>query len=76
MKQFNALEWILLMLAFSVCLVLIISVSGIVFKGNATPTEGAVAVRTAMIDLLKIIVGGIFGAFTALKSNNDKTKLP
>ncbi len=75
MKQFNALEWILLMLAFSVCLVLIISVSGIVFKGNATPTEGAVAVRTAMIDLLKIIVGGIFGAFTALKATNDKPKL-
>ncbi len=75
MKQFNALEWILLMLAFSVCLVLIISVSGIVFKGNANPTEGAVAIRTAMIDLLKIIVGGIFGAFTALKATNDKPKL-
>ncbi len=75
MKQFNALEWILLMLAFSVCLVLIISVSGIVFKGNANPTEGAVAIRTAMIDLLKIIVGGIFGAFTALKATNDKPKI-
>ena len=64
------------MLAFSVCAVLIISVSGIVFKGSSTPpNEGAVAIRTAMIDLLKIIVGGIFGAFTALKSTNDKNKI-
>lgn len=76
MKQFNALEWVVLMLAFSVCAVLIISVSGIVFKSSGVPNDGAIAIRTAMIDLLKIIVGGIFGAFTALKSSNDKNKLP
>jgi len=76
MKQFNALEWILLMLSFSVCLVLIISVSGIVFKTSGVPNDGAIAIRSAMIDLLKIIVGGIFGAFAVLKSSNDKNKLP
>lgn len=71
MKKFNSGEWVLLMLAFSVSIVIIIAVAGIVFKGNATPNEGATAIRTALIDLLKVIVGGIFGAIAVIKTNKN-----
>jgi hypothetical protein len=71
MKKFNAGEWVLLMLAFSVAVSILIGVGGIIFKGSANPTEGAVAVRTALLDLLKVIVGGIFGAIATLKSMKD-----
>ncbi len=73
MKKFNAGEWILLMLAFSVSGAILMGVAGIIFKGTSNPTEGAVAVRNALIDLLKVIIGGIFGAIATLKSiKNDK----
>jgi len=68
MKKFNSAELILLMFAFSVCLVIIISVGGIVLKGSSNPTDGAVAIRTALLDLLKIITGGVLGAVAASKS--------
>ena len=71
MKKFNAGEWVMLMLAFSVVGVILMGIGGIVFKGNANPTEGSVAVRNALIDLLKVIVGGIFGAIATLKSMKD-----
>ena len=71
MKKFNSSEWILLMFAGSVCLVIIMSVMGIVFKGSSNPNEGAVAIRAALIDLLKIITGGVLGAVAAAKSMND-----
>lgn len=77
MKKFNAGEWVLLMFAGSVCLVIIISVLGIVFKGNSSPNEGAVQTRAAILDLLKIIAGGVLGAVSAFKTmkddNNNRT---
>ena len=69
MKRFNAGEWVLLMLGFSVAAAIVISVSGIVFKGG-TPTDAAVQVRTALIDLLKVIVGGVLGSIATLKSTD------
>jgi len=74
MKKFNAIELILLMFAGSVCLVIIIAISGIVFKGNSSPNEGAVQIRVAMLDLLKIISGGVLGAIATLKSIKDGNK--
>lgn len=62
MKRFTASELILLMLAGSVCVVLVLSVAGIVFKGSAVPNEGSIAIRSALIDLLKVIVGGVIGS--------------
>ena len=74
MKKFNAGEWVLLMLAFSVAVAILIGVGGIIFRGSANPTEGSVAVRNALLDLMKVIVGGIFGAIATLKSINDGNK--
>lgn len=71
MKKFNAGELILLMMAGSVCLVILISVVGIVFKGTSSPNEGAVQTRAAILDLLKIIAGGVLGAVAAAKSIKD-----
>ncbi len=71
MKKFNAGEWVLLMLAFSVSGAILMGIGGIVFKGSANPTEGSVAVRNALIDLLKVIVGGILGAIATVKSMKD-----
>ena len=72
MKKFNAIEWILLMFTGAICLAILISVSGIIFKGNSSPTEGAVQVRTTLLDLLKIIAGGVLGAVSALKTMKDE----
>jgi len=58
-------EMIKLIFTGSVCIVIIISVLGIVFKGDKTPSEGSVAIRTALIDLLKVITGGVLGAIAA-----------
>jgi len=74
MKKFNAGEWVLLMLSFSVAVAILIGVGGIIFRGSANPTEGSVAVRNALLDLMKVIVGGIFGAIATLKSINDGNK--
>ncbi len=68
MKKFNAGEWVILMLAFSVGATILIGVLGIVFKGSVDPSDGATAVRTALIDLLKFICGGIFGIVATLLS--------
>ncbi len=73
MKNFNAFEWVILMLTFSVSIVIVISVLGIVFKGSTAPNPGAVEIRSALIDLLKVIVGGIFGAIATIRSTNDKS---
>lgn len=72
MKKFNAVEWILLMFAFSVAVAILIGVGGIIFRGSANPTEGSVAIRNALLDLMKVIVGGIFGAIATLKSIKDE----
>jgi len=72
MKKFNAGEWVLLMLAFSIAVAILIGVGGIIFRGSANPTEGSVAVRNALLDLMKVIVGGIFGAIATLKSIKDE----
>ena len=73
MKRFNAGEWVLLMLAFSIAAAILIGVGGIIFRGSANPTEGSVAVRNALLDLMKVIVGGIFGAIATLKSIKNDT---
>ena len=71
MKKFNAGEWVLLMLAFSVSAAIVFSVVGIVFKGSSSPTESAVVIRTALIDLLKVITGGVLSAIALTKTNKD-----
>ena len=74
MKKFNAAEWVILMLAFSVSMAILMGIGGIVFKGSVNPNEGSVAVRNALLDLLKFIVGGIFGAGIFKSLNNDNGK--
>jgi hypothetical protein len=71
MKKFNAGEWVLLMFAFSVSAAIVFSVVGIVFKGSSSPTESAVVIRTALIDLLKVITGGVLSAIALTKTNKD-----
>ena len=73
MKKFNAGEWVLLMLAFSVSATILVGITGIVLKGAANPSEGATAVRIALTDLLKYIVGGLLGilALTMSKKKED-----
>ena len=68
MKKFSAGELVVLMFAFCVGATIVIGVLGIVFKGSATPTDASVAVRTALIDLLKVIVGGVLGIVATLLS--------
>ena len=73
MKNFKITDWILFLFACSISLVIVISVIGIVFKGTTPPNEGAVQIRAALIDLLKYIVGGIFGSMgTAAIMKTDK----
>jgi len=75
MKKFNAGEWVILMFAFCIGATILIGTLGIVFKGSATPTDASVAIRTALIDLLKFICGGIFGTVTTLFSiKKDKNE--
>jgi len=61
---------ILLIFAGSVCIVLVTSILGIVFRGSENPSEASVAIRTALIDLLKVITGGVLGAIATSKNNN------
>jgi len=77
MKKFNAGEWVLLMLAFSVAATILTGILGIVIKGSANPTEGATAVRTALIDLLKYIGGGVLTIVAQMltKKKEDGTKI-
>ena len=57
-------EWILLMLSFCVTASILITIVGIVFKGKET-NEQSLTVRTALIDLLKVIAGAVIGAVSA-----------
>jgi cytochrome b subunit of formate dehydrogenase len=59
MKKFNAGELLLLMLGFCVTATILTGIVGIVIKGSANPSEATTAVRTALIDLLKYIAGGL-----------------
>jgi hypothetical protein len=74
MEKFTAVEKMLMVFVCSICLVLLISVIGMAFY----PTNSInVGLREAVIDLLKFIVGGIFGAISAnLKLKSDKDILP
>ena len=57
-------DWVLIMLAFCVTASILITVLGIVFKGKES-NEHSVVIRTALIDLLKVIVGGVIGAISS-----------
>jgi len=57
-------DWVLIMLAFCVTASILITVAGIVFKGKEA-NEHSVVIRTALIDLLKVIVGGVIGAISS-----------
>ena len=72
MKKFNAGEWVIMMLGFSVALTLIIGILGLVFKGSVNPIEGSVAIRNALIDLLKYIAGGLLGIVALLLSKKKE----
>ncbi len=73
MKKFTSTEIILFMFAACVCLAVLVGVLGIVIKGDANPSASAVEVRTALIRLLDIMVGGVLGSIVVSKTNsNDK----
>jgi len=57
-------DWVLIMLAFCVTFSILITVIGIVVKGKEA-NESSMVVRTALIDLLKVIVGGVIGAISS-----------
>ncbi len=57
-------DWVLIMLAFCVSASILITVIGIVVKGKEA-NESSVIVRTALIDLLKVIVGGVLGSIAS-----------
>ena len=56
-------EMILLMLAGCVTLSILVTIFGIVLKGGET-NEKNMALRTALIDLLKVISGAVIGAIS------------
>ena len=62
--KFNSGDWVLIMLAFCVTFSILITIAGIVFKGKEA-NENSMVVRTALIDLLKVIVGGVIGAISS-----------
>jgi hypothetical protein len=57
-------DLVLIMLAFCVMASILITVLGIVFKGKES-NEHSVVIRTALIDLLKVIAGGVIGAISS-----------
>ena len=57
-------DYILLMLAFCVTASILITIVGIILKGKET-NEQSLTVRTALIDLLKVIAGAVIGAVSA-----------
>ena len=57
-------DWVLIMLAFCVSASILITVIGIVLKGKDA-TESSMVIRTALIDLLKVIAGGVIGAISS-----------
>ena len=57
-------DWVLIMLAFCVTASILITIVGIVFKGKDA-NESNSAIRIALIDLLKVIVGGVIGAISS-----------
>jgi len=57
-------DWVLIMLAFCVSASILITVIGIVVKGKEA-NESSMVVRTALIDLLKVIVGGVLGSIAS-----------
>jgi hypothetical protein len=57
-------DWVLIMLAFCVTASILITVIGVIFKGKEA-NEHSVIIRTAVIDLLKIIAGGVIGAISS-----------
>lgn len=67
MKNYDADEWIKLMFAFSICLVLIIVVIALAYKGG-NPTDAAAQVRIEMIKLMYVMIGYI-GAKVSTKNN-------
>ena len=70
MRKFNAIELVILIFAVSVSLVIIAGVLGMLF-GGVTNADNQI-VRTAIVDLIKFIVAGVFGAMGALKISRDK----
>lgn len=57
-------DWVLIMLAACVSLSILITVLGIVIKGKDA-NESNIVIRTALIDLLKVISGGVIGAISS-----------
>ena len=71
MRKFTAQEIILFMFAACVCIAVLVGVLGIVIKGDPNPSPSAVEVRTALIRLLDIMVGGVLGSIVTSKTNKD-----
>lgn len=70
MKGRSTMELIVLMLTLSVCLSIIGPTIGIAFS-SAPANEHTSAIRTALIDLLKVIVGGILVSLKDFKKPNS-----
>lgn len=68
MKRFNAAELVILILTCCIAFVLVMYVVGVIIYG---PERASVEVRTALIDLMKFIIGGIFGGMAAMKVNKN-----
>jgi len=66
MKNYNAVEIIVMIFTISVCLVIILAIGGMMIGGKTN--ENNTAIRVAFIDLIQYITGGIFGAIAAIKS--------
>jgi len=68
MKKFNSQELILMAFTFAIC-VLLITIGGGMIVGGKTTADNT-AIRSAFIDLIQYITGGIFGAMVAKKTND------
>jgi len=71
MKKFNAGEWVMIMLGASIALSIVMGVAGLIFKGSTAPNEGSVAIRTALIEVIKNIGIGLISLMAYKKSIKD-----
>lgn len=70
MKRFSAIEIVMLIFSITVGLTILLGIVGMAVMGKTTPENEAI--RAALIDLLKYITAGTFGAITVLITNKKQ----
>lgn len=70
MKRFSAIEIVMLILTLCVSLTIILGLIGMMVGGKTNAENEPL--RAALIDLLKYITAGVFGAISVLVTNKKQ----